>query len=68
MTSNVRNQGIAHLSFRAGGAPFCKSFRAHIVVENSNRGSWPICKRCESKAKKMAEASAKKAALPAPMW
>lgn len=56
MTTNVRNQGIAHLAFKAGGDPFCKSRRAHIVVAIDNRGGWPICKRCEAKAAKMAAA------------
>ena len=62
MTSNVRNQGIAHLAHRFGQAPFCKAPRAHIVIENSNRGSWPICKRCEAAATKMAAAAARIAA------
>lgn len=59
MTSNVRNQGIAHLAFKAGGDPFCKSRRAHIVVAIADRAGWPICKRCAAKAEKMAPAKPK---------
>lgn len=59
MTSNVHNQGIAHLAFRAGGEPFCKSRRAHIVVACSNREAWGrICARCAAKAAKMQERQA----------
>lgn len=47
MTSNVSNQGIAHLSFRAGTTPFCRSRRAHITVATENAESWPrLCARC----------------------
>lgn len=62
MTSNVRNRGIAHLSFKLGGAPFCKSRRAHAVVTTDNTLGYAICKRCEAHAQKMAERAAKKAA------
>ena len=62
MTTNVRNQCIAHLAFRAGGAPFCKSRRAHIVVAVADASKWGcICKRCAAKAAKMAEASVRRA-------
>lgn len=55
MTSNVRNQGIAHLAFKVGGQPLCKSRRAHICVAIADRGNWgTICKRCAAKADAMA--------------
>ena len=55
MTTNVSNQGIAHLAFKAGGQPFCKTRRAHIVIAYSDRASWPrICARCDAKAAKRA--------------
>jgi hypothetical protein len=64
MTSNVRNQGIAHLAFRAGGAPFCKSRRAHIVCTVEDSAKWdPICKRCKMKAATMRIQALRKAAL-----
>ena len=54
MTSNVSNQGIAHLAFKAGGQPFCKSRRAHITVAVADRGAWGrICARCAARADKM---------------
>lgn len=54
MTSNVRNQGIAHLAFRAGGVPFCKSTRAHIVCAVEEAAKWgAICKRCATKSATM---------------
>lgn len=60
MTSNVRNQSIAHLAFKAGGQPFCKSRRAHIVCSADDASKWgTICKRCAAKAAKRAEASAR---------
>jgi hypothetical protein len=63
MTTNVRNQGIAHLAFRAGGAPFCKSRRAHIVCAIEDAEKWPvICKRCKMKAATMHERSLRAAA------
>lgn len=63
MTSNVRNQGIAHLAFRAGGEPFCKSRRAHIVCTIADAGKWPaICKRCKMKAATLHQRALDKAA------
>jgi hypothetical protein len=53
MTSNVHNQGIAHLAFRAGGVPFCRSRRAHLSVTIENAAGWTICKRCAAKLAKM---------------
>jgi len=53
MTSNVHNRGIAHLSFRLGGTPFCKARRAHVVVTVINTMGYQICKRCAAKAEKM---------------
>ncbi|HWV44082.1 hypothetical protein [Pseudorhodoplanes sp.] len=53
MTSNVRNRAIAHLAFRAGGQPLCKSRRGHIVVAIDDCAGWDICKRCQAKADKM---------------
>ena len=47
MTSNVNNQGIAHLSRdRAGGPPVCNSRRAHITVTRDDFKRWRQCKRC----------------------
>lgn len=66
MTSNVRNQGIAHLGFRAGGQPFCKSRRAHIVCAQADAATWgAICKRCQAKADKMKLKAATTTALAA---
>lgn len=59
-TSNVRNGGIAHLAFRTGGDPFCKSYRAHMVVTSDNRMGYPICKRCEAKLAKMQAATVRR--------
>jgi hypothetical protein len=60
MTSNVNNQGIAHLAFKAGGQPFCKSRRAHIVIAHADRAAWDrICTRCAAKADKMQERAAR---------
>lgn len=54
MTTNVRNQGIAHLSFRAGGQPLCKSQKAHIVCSFDDADKWGvICKRCAARRAKM---------------
>ncbi len=50
MTTNVSNQGIAHLSFKAGGMPFCRSRKAHIVCAAADRDRWPrLCVRCARK-------------------
>lgn len=60
MTSNVSNQGVAHLAWRLGGQPLCRSRRGHISVTPDNRMGYRICKRCEatfSKTKKRASAS-----------
>lgn len=66
MTSNVRNQGIAHLAFRAGAQPFCKSRRAHIVVAAADAAKWgAVCKRCAATLLKMAARTAK-ASTPKP--
>lgn len=62
MSSNVKNTGIAHLAFRVGGTPFCKSHRGHIVVTADDRKGYPICKRCEAALAKMRARSAAKAA------
>lgn len=60
-TSNCNNRGIAHLSFQSGATPFCKSPNAMISVVVADRARWPrICKRCDAKAAKMAEASARR--------
>lgn len=54
MTTNVNNQAIAHLAFKAGGEPLCKSRRAHISISIADRASWGrICARCAAKADKM---------------
>lgn len=60
--ATTSGQGIAHLAFRAGGEPFCKSRRACASVTPDNQHGYQICKRCEAKAKKMAERAAARAA------
>lgn len=61
--SQVYNQGIAHISFQAGGHPFCKSMTAHIVCAVADAHTEPrLCKRCEAKLEKMRAVSAKRAA------
>ena len=66
MTTNVRNQGIAHLAFRAGGTPFCNSRRAHIVCATEDAGKWgALCKRCEAKLQKMHDRKAASRAVEA---
>jgi hypothetical protein len=53
LNTNVCNQGIAHLSFRPGGQPLCRSRTAHICVAISDKEKWPrICARCEKKLAK----------------
>lgn len=62
MTTNVRNQGIAHLAFKAGARPLCQTRKGHIVVAIADSASWgDICKRCAGKLVKMQEATARKA-------
>lgn len=54
MTTNVRNQAIAHLAFTAGSQPLCKSRKAHIVCAIVDADKWgTICKRCANKLAKM---------------
>lgn len=61
-TSYTNNQGIAHLSFRIGGEPFCKNRRPFACVTVENTLGYQICKRCKAKADKMKERAARKAA------
>lgn len=60
MTSNVCNRGIAHLAFRIGGQPICKSRRAHISVTADDTKGYQICKRCEASLAKMRHRAARK--------
>src|SRR5271170_7769815 len=52
MTTNVNNQGIAHLAFRIGGQPLCKNRNAFVTVTPDNHMGYRICKRCEAKVTK----------------
>lgn len=53
-TSNVSNQAIAHLSYQAGGRPFCGSKRAHISVAVADAHKWGrICTRCAKRLEKI---------------
>jgi hypothetical protein len=61
--NNVRNGGIAHLAFEAGGLPFCRTRGAHASVTDAKRNGWDICRRCEAKLAKMKAVSAKRNAL-----
>lgn len=58
MTTNVNNQGIAHLAFRVGGTPLCKKRGAFVTVTDGNHMGYRICKRCEAKMAKMKERAA----------
>jgi hypothetical protein len=49
MTSNVRNQGIAHLAFHDGGRPLCGNRRAHISVAIANSDGEDLCRKCEGR-------------------
>lgn len=62
-TSGLNNQGIAHVGFKAGSVPFCKSRRALIVCAIENADKWPrLCARCEASMAKMKARKAAKAA------
>jgi hypothetical protein len=55
MTTNVRNQGIAHIGRGgAGKAPVCNDRRAHITVtrETFKSGTWRQCQRCAARLDK----------------
>lgn len=53
---------IAHLGYKVGGLPFCKSRMACAVVIADNTKGYQICKRCEKRQEKMKERKAAKAA------
>jgi len=44
---------IAHLGFKAGGFPFCKSRMACAVVTAADTKGYQICKRCQKRFDKM---------------
>lgn len=61
MTSNVNNTGIAHASFTVGGAPLCKSRRAHFCLPvDKFRNDTKKCKRCAAKLAKSDAVKAKR--------
>jgi hypothetical protein len=61
--SGQNNQGIAHIGFKAGQSPFCKSRRALIVCAVEDVSKWPrLCVRCAGKLAKMNARKAERAA------
>lgn len=44
---------IAHLGFKVGGYPFCKSRMACAVVTADDTKGYQICKRCAARYEKM---------------
>jgi hypothetical protein len=61
-TSNTTNAGVAHIGFRLGGEPFCKTSRAMTCVTADNTMGYQICKRCQAKLQKMEERRARREA------
>lgn len=62
MTARTSGGLIAHLGYKVGGFPLCKSRMACAVVTADDTKGYQICKRCEKRHNQAKEIKAKREA------